>query len=89
MARKKLYRTVIEIEVLSKEPIPDDMSLDDIQDECYVGSYSGVHDWKVKNEEVEGEEAVKLVLAQGSSPDFFSMDENGNDLDSENDEDYF
>jgi hypothetical protein len=91
MTKKKvLYRTVIEIEVLSEEPIPEDMSLDDIEEECNTGSFSGTHDYKVRNEKVEGLEAVKLTQAQGSSVDFFGMDGEGNELfpDDEDDDDY-
>jgi hypothetical protein len=80
MAKKKLYRTVIQIEVLSEEPIDTDMSLDDIEEECNTGSYSGVHDWIVTNEVLEGQAAADATLKQGSSPDFFQMDENGNEL---------
>lgn len=86
MAKKVLYRSVIQIEVLSEEPIPDEMTLNDIEDECNTGSFSGVHDWKVRNEKVEGIEAVKLTQAQGSSIDFFSMDENGNEIDGDEDD---
>lgn len=81
MTKKKvLYRSVIQIEVLSEEPIPEDMSIDDIEEECNSGSYSGVHDWKVRNEKIEGLDAVKATQAQGSSIDFFQMDEEGNEL---------
>jgi hypothetical protein len=81
MAKKKtLYRTLIQVEVLSEEPIPEDMTLDQIEEECNTGSFSGVHDYIVRNKKVKGIEAVTLVLKQGSSPDFFQMDENGNDL---------
>jgi hypothetical protein len=83
MAKKVLYKTVIEIEVLSEQPIPEDMSLNDIEHECTEGSFSGVHDYKIRNEKVEGIEAVKLVQKQGSSVDFFCMDRNGNDLEYE------
>lgn len=80
MAKKKLYRTVIQIEVLSEDPIPEGMSLDQIEEECNTGSFSGVHDFIKTNEVIEGEEAVKAVMAQGSSPDFFQMDENGDEI---------
>lgn len=83
---KVLYRTVIEIEVLSEEPIDENWSIEDIEEECNSGSFSGVHDWKVKNQEVRGLEAVKLTQAQGSSIDFFGMDENGNDINEDEDD---
>lgn len=88
MTKKKvLYRSVIQIEVLSEEPIPEDMSIDDIEEECNTGSYSGVHDWKVRNEKIEGLDAVKATQAQGSSIDFFMMDEEGNELNDFGEED--
>jgi len=80
MAKKTIYRTVIEIEVLSDEPIPEGMSLNDIEDECNEGSFSGVHDYKIRNEKLVGQDAANATLKQGSSPDFFQMDENGNEL---------
>ena len=81
MAKKKLYRTVIQIEVLSEDPIPEGMSLDQIEEECNTGSFSGVHDFIVTNEVVKGKKAAELVRKQGSSPDFFQMDENGDEID--------
>lgn len=84
---KKIYRTLVTIEVLSEEPIEESMSLDDIEYECNSGSFSGVHDWKVRNEELVGQAAVDAVLAQGTSPDFFGMDENGNDISDEDESD--
>jgi hypothetical protein len=88
MEKKVIYRTVIEIEVLSEEPIPEDMSLNDIEDECNTGSFSGVHDYKITNEKLVGQDAVNATVKQGSSIDFFGMDEQGNELNdfSESDE---
>ncbi len=81
MTKKKvLYRSVIQIEVLSEDPIPEDMSLNDIEDECNTGSFSGVHDKIIMNEKIEGLDAVKATLKQGSSPDFFQMTEEGNEF---------
>lgn len=85
MKKKKLYRTVIQVEVLSEEPIPEDMTLDQIEEECNTGSYSGVHEKLVVNKVVKGIKAADLVRKQGTSVDFFQMDEEGNDL-SESDE---
>jgi hypothetical protein len=85
MAKKTIYRTVIEIEVLSEEPIPDGISLDDIEEECNTGSYSGVHDWKIRNEPLTGEAAADALSKQGTSTDFFGMDEVGNDISDDDD----
>ncbi|HLO91585.1 MAG TPA: hypothetical protein VK172_10520 [Lentimicrobium sp.] len=80
MAKKTIFRSVITLEVLSDEPIPDDISLSSIANECDNGSYSGITDYKVINQPVSGKRAVKLIHAQGSDPEFFMMDENGNDI---------
>jgi hypothetical protein len=80
MAKKILYRTVIQIEVLSEEPIDENMLLEDIENECNTGSFSGVHDWKVRNQVIKGIKAAKATMAQGSSCDFFGMDVQGNEL---------
>jgi len=56
---KTLYRTVYQVEVLSEEPIDRNMSIDDIEEECNTGSFSGVHDFKIRNQKVKGLKAVK------------------------------
>jgi len=80
MAKKTIYRTVIQIEVLSEDPIPEGTSITDIEQECDTGSYSGTHSWMAKNQPITGQAAADLLLAQGSSVDFFGMDEEGNDI---------
>jgi len=87
MKKKILYRSVFQIEVLSEEPIPEDMNIDEIQEECNNGSYSGVHDWKVRNKEVVGKRAVNMVVNQGSDPEFFQMDSRGYELSDEDEYD--
>ena len=87
MAKKKIYRTLILLTVLSEEPLSEDMSIQDIDEECEYGEYTGKTDWQKVNEVLEGREAAIAVLETGSSPDFFQMDENGNELnDDENDD---
>jgi hypothetical protein len=78
--KKKLYKTVIQIEVLSEDPILDTMSVQSIEDECDNGDYSGMHTWITTNEVLEGQAAADATMKQGSSPDFFGMDENGNEF---------
>ncbi len=80
MAKKTIYKTVIRLEILSEEPIPENMSIDDIQEECNTGSFSGIHDITVANKPIKGIAAVKEMRKQGSDPDFFQMDENGNEI---------
>jgi hypothetical protein len=86
MSKKKtLYRSVITLEVISEEPIPENMTLGDIHEECDNGSYSGITDYLFKNKPIKGMRAVALVEQQGSAPEFFQMDSKGNDI-SEDDE---
>ena len=83
MAKKQLYRTFITLEVLSEQPIPDNISLSEISNECENGDYSGITDWLITNEPIVGLEAAEKLKEMGSDPEFFRMDENGNDLDSD------
>jgi hypothetical protein len=72
---KKIYRTIIQYEVLSSDPIPGDMSLREIDYECEQGMYSGRSLPNVEtNKVLEGDEAIKAIEAQGSDPDFFFME---------------
>jgi hypothetical protein len=83
MAKKVLYRSVIQYEVLSEEPIPDGMDLEEIIAECYDGEYSGKSEIIVSNKPIVGKRAVKFVEKQGSDVEFFNMDANGNELEEE------
>ena len=83
--KKIIYRSVIQIEVLSPEPIPDSWCdncdlIEDIIDEYINGQYSGVREFKIKNKPVKGKKAVTLILNQGSYPGFFFMDDKGNEV---------
>jgi len=81
MTKKKLYRTIIQYEIISEEPI-ESMSLEDIAEETTNGSMSGMFlENVVTNEKLTGIAAVNAVKAQGSSPEFFFMDDKGNDID--------
>lgn len=75
MAKKqKYYRTVIEVEVLSEEPVDFD-TLADVAHEIVEGDCSGQWHTKVDNQEVDGPEMAKLLIAQGSDPGFFNLDD--------------
>jgi hypothetical protein len=79
MTTRKFYKTTITIEVLSEEPIPEEMDLADIIQESSEGAFSrGVV--SEKETVLNGEQAVKALAEQGSDPEFFGLDEKGNDL---------
>lgn len=79
-SKRKFYRQVVAIEILSEEPI--NFSLAEIAEEIKNGDCSGV--WNVtEDEEIDAPTCAKLLIKQGSDPEFFQIDENGNDLEEE------
>lgn len=80
MAKKKIYKSVLRVEILSEEPIDDCIELNDIDYQTTNGDWSGAMDWEYHNAELHGMEAVTNVQNQGSDPEFFQMDEEGNEI---------
>jgi hypothetical protein len=80
MTTRKFYRTVVQVEVLSEEPLGNDESIDlsvlayQITDGDFSGSIS-----IPTIEEVNGKRIADLLLSQGSDPEFFQVDSEGND----------
>jgi hypothetical protein len=82
MAKKKIYRTVVSFVVLSEEPINENESLNNIADEMYDGDYVG-GTLNFKQTEVIGKSAVNELNKLGSCAEFLNMDNDGNELLSE------
>jgi hypothetical protein len=80
MAKKTIYRTVIMLTVLSEYPLPEGMSVAQIDSECEDGDMTGKADWVENSTALQGMEAVNAVQGVGSSLDFFQLDEEGNDF---------
>jgi hypothetical protein len=79
MTDRKFYRTRIVVEVLSDYQLPDGTDLESIHYEITQGGCSGVS--AVESErEIDGREAVRALIQQGSEPAFFGLDEDGNDI---------
>jgi hypothetical protein len=80
--KKKIYKSVIQVEILADRPMGDDFieNLSLVDYEITQGECSGVVKVISSNEILEGEDAVKECHKQGSSPDFFMMDEEGNEI---------
>lgn len=85
MKQKKIYRTVIQYEILSDEPINDrSLDLETIKEECENGAWSGKGlETIVADEELTGKKAVEAVMDHGTDPEFFQMDTDGNEFDSD------
>lgn len=79
MTTRKFFKTVITIEVLSENEIPPWMEVSNIIYECNNGDFS-MRQLPDKTTELNGEQAAKELKKQHSGPEFFSLDEKGNDL---------
>jgi hypothetical protein len=74
---KTFYKTKISFHVLSQEPIPDDMDIDTIYQECIDGEYSGDLEYEKEVSKLTGKQAAQELINQGSDPSFFQLDEKG------------
>ena len=76
----KYFKTKVTIEILSEEnAVGDGLTLDEINYEITQGHCSG----KITTEEqteVTSKEMAKLLQGQGSDPEFFQLDADGNEL---------
>lgn len=80
MKKKVLYRTVVKVEILSEEPIPEGTDLDEMMAEADDGEFLGHTEVLEDNKPIVGKRAVAMVEKFGSDPDFFQMDSRGYDL---------
>jgi hypothetical protein len=76
---RKFYKTVVSYEILSEEPIGE-VSLEDIAYECENGHWSGVFGDTVITE-LTGKEMAEAARKQGTDPEFFMLDDDGNTID--------
>ena len=79
MTDRKFTKTVIAIEVISDEPIPDGMELTSIINNCIYGNWS-MRPLKHEATTVNGKQAAAILIRQASDPSFFNLDAKGNDL---------
>ena len=74
----KIYKTIVTVEVLSSEPIETPISLREIDYQITDGLWSG--QVEIGNSTpFYGLDAVNEIKEQGSDPDFFALDMDGND----------
>jgi hypothetical protein len=77
-SKRKFYRTIIQIEVLSEEPYSK-TDLETIAEDISIGHQSGIVTIPVDSEEMDGKTCAAKLKKQGSDTEFFSLDEHGND----------
>ena len=81
MTDRKFYRTVVQIEVLSEEPLSHFPDIDSIHYDITEGGCFG--DTKVIAREIlNGKDIADALQHQGSDPEFFLVDSEGNDVQS-------
>lgn len=76
-SKRKFYKTTITTVVLSEEPFRYE-TLADMQEQIYAGDCSGT--FTDKSEELSAKEIVNALKEQGSDPEFFQLDKDGNEL---------
>lgn len=70
----KVYRTIIQYEILSPTPLEDYLDLEAINDACINGDCSGKFlENPVSNEEIHGDAAIELIKSHGNDPEFFGL----------------
>lgn len=84
-SKRTFYKTTITFEVLSEEPLPGNITLADIDEMTDDGECSGR--WiDTQVEELGGPAAAARLLYHNSDPEFFQLDEDGNDEEDGGDE---
>lgn len=77
-SKRKFYKTVLTVEVLSEEPF-DCNDLAQVHYAITQGDCSGVMN-RGGSRKISARTMAKALLKQGSDPEFFGLDEEGNDL---------
>ena len=79
MTDRTFFKTVISIEVLSEDQIPEGMELENIVHECIDGGWS-LRTLKYIEKSLNGKQAARALLNQGSDPSFFQLTNDGKDV---------
>lgn len=79
MSPRKFYKTTVALFVLSEEPLPANIDLVDIAQECDAGSWVGSR-LILQTEQINGKQVVESLAEYGSDAGFFDLDNDGNDL---------
>ena len=78
--KRKFFKTIVEVQVLSEDfPIEFDNLLE-LHHMTNSGEHSGVFNVK-STKRLNGLQAAKALISQGSDPEFFRINEKGENLD--------
>ena len=81
MLDRKYYKTQILVEIVSEEPIDDGIGLGDLVRDCVDGPHSFEWNFVNNSEVITGQHASSILQHHGSDPEFFRLDDKGNELD--------
>jgi hypothetical protein len=79
MSKRKFYRTVVSIEILSEEPLGKDLDLEDLAYAIDQGPCVG-HALRLKSKKISAKQAAKALYEFASEPSFFELSDEGADL---------
>lgn len=80
-SKRKFFKTVIQVEILSEDTPFTSLDLEEVSAAITVGDCSGIVK-HISTTGLTGTEAAKELQGQASDPEFFCLDEDGNDLES-------
>jgi len=79
MTKRKFYKTVFKLTVISETPVEDD-DLESLNFDITYGDCSGSVE-RTSDVEINGAQAARELLAQASDPGFFMLTDKGEDVD--------
>ncbi len=79
VSKRKFFRRVITIEVLSEEEVNETTSLSQLEYAMTDGDCSINIEWG-KSQIVDAKKMAKLLIKQGSDPSFFMLKDKGEDI---------
>lgn len=85
-SKRTFYKTTIKLVILSEDAPPEWESLSDLASLMEEGPCSGDLD-VLSQRPITGRQAARELRKQRSEPEFFMLDDNGNDIDKTEDAD--
>lgn len=85
LSTRKFYKTTYKVVLLSEDPMPDNLSLSDVEYAMTEGHCSGEFDLD-SEEPLDGLAMAKALIAQRSDPEFLGLTKDGEDLTDDLDE---
>jgi hypothetical protein len=81
MTNRRFYRTIVQVEVLSEQPLGNKEPIDHYLLTYQITDYDLSGSISIPTiEEVDGKSIAELAQAQGSAPEFFQVDSEDNDI---------